>query len=217
MRVFSNLAISLDGRIADVFHASKPLGTPHDRQVMQVIRKMSDVILVGSSTIKAHPHCMKIKGALPKSRKQPANAIISARVDFDPNWNFWKDADVIRLVFTTKESLPKAVELCADRALVFEAGERGKVDITRVLSRLNEMNYKNVLVEGGGSLMASVMQEKCLQELYVTLTPWILGGQGNPSLVMGDQTLWQKLSLIKSKKLRDELYLHYKVKGARRI
>jgi 5-amino-6-(5-phosphoribosylamino)uracil reductase len=218
MRTFSNLAVSVDGRIADHIQASKPLGTPLDRQTMQIIRSMADVILVGSNTLKAHPVAMKIKGKkIPVRSKQPANAIVSARADFDPKWEFWKDPEVLRLVFTTQESLAKAVELCNDRALVFAVGSNGKVDMKRVFEKLKSLHFKNVLVEGGGSLMASVLKEKLLQELYVTLTPWILGGISNPSLVMGDQTLWQKLELLKSKKVKNEIYLHYRVKGAQRV
>jgi riboflavin-specific deaminase-like protein len=217
MKVFSNLAVSLDGRIADRENPSTPLGTPLDRQTMQVIRKKCDVILVGSGTLKAHPKTMKIKGRLPATKKQPANAIISASAEFDPSWEFWQDPQVVRLVFTTQESLSKAVKNCGDRALVFAAGQNGRVDLNLVFRKLKELNFKNVLVEGGGETMAEVMSVGLLQELYVTLTPWVLGGRGNPSLLMGDQALWQKLVLLKSKKIKNELYLHYKVKGARRV
>jgi 5-amino-6-(5-phosphoribosylamino)uracil reductase len=218
MRTFSNLAISLDGRIADHSQPAKALGTPLDRQTMQVIRKMADVILVGSNTLKAHPVTMKVRGKkLSASSKQPANAIVSARADFDPKWDFWKDPEVVRLVFTTQESLPKAVELCADRALVFAVGHSGHIDVKKIFEKLKALHFKNVLVEGGGAFMASVMAEKLLQELYVTLTPWVLGGSPNPSLVMGEEALWQKLDLLKSKKIKNEVYLHYRVKGALRV
>lgn len=217
MRVFSNLAISLDGRIADFSAPSKPLGTPLDRKTMQVIRKMCDVVLVGSSTLRAHPRTMKIAGRLPKTRKQPANVVISARADFDMNWPYWKDNDVVRIIFTTEESLAKAVERCSDRALVFAAGQGGKVELSQVFKKLKALAFKNVLVEGGGEMMAEVLAAGLLQELYVTLTPWVLGGRGNPSLVMGDKTLWSQLQLLKHKKVDSEIYLHYKVKGARRV
>jgi len=217
VRVFSNLAISLDGRIADASSPAKPLGTPFDRKTMQVIRKMCDVVLVGTGTLRAHPRAMKIAGRLPKTRKQPANVIISASADFDVNWPFWKDNEVVRIVFTTERSLAKAVERCADRALVFAAGQGEKVEFPKVFEKLKALAFKNVLVEGGGEVMAEVLGAGLLQELYVTLTPWILGGRGNPSIVMGDKTLWSRLQLLKQKKIGSEVYLHYRVKGARRV
>lgn len=217
MRVFSNLAISLDGRIADRTSPAKPLGTPLDRKTMQTLRRDCDVLLVGAGTLRAHPHTMKIKGRLPHSRKQPANVIVSAAADFDSSWPFWQDDEVVRIVFTTERSLARAVERCADRALVFAAGQGEKVEMQKVFDKLKSLNFKNVLVEGGGEIMAEVLSKGLLHELFVTLTPWILGGRSNPSLVMGDETLWSRLTLKKQRKVGDEIYLHYTVKGARRV
>ncbi|MEO5666438.1 MAG: dihydrofolate reductase family protein [Bdellovibrionota bacterium] len=217
MRVFSNFAVSLDGRIADRGAPSKPLGTPLDRKTMQTIRKMCDVVVVGAGTLRAHPHSMKLTGRLPSHRKQPANVIVSGNADFDPTWDFWKDDSVVRIVFTTQHSLAKAVEASRDRALVFAAGQGKKVEMPKVFEKLKALGFKNVLVEGGGELMSDVMAAGLLQELYVTLTPWILGGRHNPSMVMGDETLWTRLELKKQRKLGQEIYLHYRVKGARRV
>jgi 5-amino-6-(5-phosphoribosylamino)uracil reductase len=158
---------------------------------------------------------MKIRSKLSPTCKQPANVIVSARVDFDPGWPFWKDKDVVRIVFTTEESLPQAVERCGDRALVFAAGSGDRVEMSLVFEKLKALKFGDVLVEGGGELMAAVLRANLLQELYVTLTPWILGGRDNPSLVMGDDALWTRLELKKSRKVASEIYLHYRVKGAR--
>jgi riboflavin biosynthesis pyrimidine reductase len=109
------------------------------------------------------------------------------------------------------------VERSADRALVFAAGQGDKVEMKLVFEKLKALAFKNVLVEGGGEIMAEVLAAGFLQELYVTLTPWILGGRGNPSLVMGDSALWSRLELKKQRKIGQEIYLHYRVKGARRV
>lgn len=215
MKTFSNLAISLDGRIADARVPDKALGTPLDRRTMQVIRKKADVIVVGAGTLRAHPHCARVKGA-PKSYKQPVNAIVTASGKLDPTWPFWEDDSVIRIVFTTSKGVSAALKACRDRALVIECG-KSEVDVKAVFQKLKEMNFKNVLVEGGGVFVASVMKKKLLQEMYVTLTPWVLGGSGNPSIVEGDEALWSKLELVKQRRVANEIYLHYRVKGARRV
>lgn len=215
MNTFSNLAISLDGRIADADVPDKALGTPLDRRTMQVIRRKADVILFGAGTLRAHPQCARVKG-VGKSYKQPVNAVVTASGKLDPAWPFWKDDSVIRIVFTTEKGLSSALKSCRDRALVVECGKT-EVDVNIIFKKLDEMNFKNVLVEGGGVLMASVLEAKLLQSMYVTLTPWILGGAENPSLVAGDKALWSKLELIKQKRVKNEVYLQYRVKGARRV
>ncbi len=216
MRVFSNLAISLDGKIADANLPSKALGTPFDRQMMQKIRQDADLILVGAGTLRAHPRAMKIKKKLSSKKAQPTNAVVTASGILDSRWPFWSDDSVIRIIFTTSEGMSRALESCQDRALVFDVGEE-KINFKKVFQKLKELNYKSVLVEGGGELMAGIIAEDLLHELYVTLTPRIVGGRSNPSLVGGAAALWKNLELLKLKRVKDEMYFHYKMKGSKRV
>ena len=216
MKVFSNLAISLDGKIADARQPAKALGTPLDRKTMQVIRQKADIILFGAGTLRAHPVVANVKAKLSKKQSQPVNAVVTASGNLDPKWTFWGDDKVVRLVFTTDKGLSRALKGCGDRALVFSMGKE-KVSFPKVFAKLKEMKFENVLVEGGGQIMSEVLGANLLQELYVTLTPWILGNESNPSLVAGEATLWKKLELLKQKRVKDEVYFHYRVKGAKRV
>jgi len=224
LKVFSNLALSVDGRIADNAAPAKMLGTPADRKMMSFLRSKADVILTGSSTLKAFPHCYKAKRKdLPardrKNLKYAANAIISASGELDSSMAFWNDPDVIRFIFTTKKGFKKAMAAAKERAFVVECGEGPQVDLSLVLARLKKSGLQNVLVEGGGQTIAHFLRQNFLQEMHLTLTPWMIGGLGNPLLVPGLETFvpWKSLKLLSSKKIRDELFLHYQVKGAKRV
>lgn len=210
-RVFSNLAISLDGKIADRRVESKALGTPYDRKLMMKLRREADVILVGAKTLMAHSKPMRAPGA----KKQPVNAVVTASGRLDPEMPFWDSADTIRFVFTTTQGLGEAQRAARDRAFVIAAGD-DRVDLSQVFARFKESRLANVLVEGGGELMADCLEGGFLDELYVTLTPWLLGGRENPTLVGGSGlTKWKALRLKSSKKVGDEIYLKYQVKKGR--
>ena len=211
MRVFSNLAISLDGRIADVAEPTRPFGTPYDRQMMQVIRQQADVVLVGANTLRVHPQCYKIK-KLKKNQRQLANGVITASGDIDPSLEFFNDPTVVRFVFTSEQGLKKAEAAANERAFVVACGQKS-VDPHLVLKRLKESGLTQVLVEGGGELMASFLKAQALSELYVTHTPFVLGGRSSPSLVGGEAALspWTKLKILKLRRVKNELYAHYKV------
>jgi len=217
MRVFSNLAISLDGKIADARRPQGALGTPRDRRTMDVIRKQADVIVVGAHTVRAYPKVYFARTGVSKKYRKPANAVITASGDLDPSWPFWDASDVVRFVFTTEKGYAKALAATRDRAFVVKAGQ-DKVELRQVLTRLKASSLSNVLVEGGGELMAEFCRERLLQELFVTLTPWVLGGRQNPTLVGGEGLeKWMPLKLLASRKVKDEIYLHYRVKGAKRV
>ena len=73
MFVRSNLAISLDGKIATASREMISLGTPYDRRLMQVFRKKSDVVLMGASTLGL------IEVTATCARKRTAGAIDAGR------------------------------------------------------------------------------------------------------------------------------------------
>jgi riboflavin-specific deaminase-like protein len=213
MKVFSNLAISVDGKIADARTPHKALGTPLDRATMQVVRKKCDVIVCGASTLRASGRAWTVKGA----KRQPANAVITASGQLDPTLPFWNDPQVIRWIFTTRKGFDRALDSARDRAFVVVAGEE-RVEAGQVLRRLKQSDYENVLVEGGGEVMATFLSENYLQELYVTMTPWLLGGRANPSLVGGEGLPdWRALKILSSKKVKNEIYLRLQVKGAQHV
>ena len=217
MRIFSNLAISLDGKIADRCHPSQSLGSKEDKRRMNLIRDMADVVVFGASTLRSHPITVRYK-TRKKNLRPLVNAVISASGNLDSKWKFWDDNEVLRFVFTTEESEQRALENARDRAFVVTAGKT-KLNPHLILERLKESALENVLVEGGGETMSLFLKDKLLQELFVTLTPWILGGRENPTLVDGSESLmpWQKLKKLRAEWKKDELFLHYKVTGARRV
>ena len=82
-----------------------------------------------------------------------------------------------------------------------------------MIERLARSGIKNLLVEGGGKTLGAFIEANLLDEIYCTLCPWILGGGKNPSFVNISEIIpWKKLEIIDSKRVKNEIYLHYKVK-----
>lgn len=215
LRVFANLAISLDGKIADLKSPHKTLGTTFDKKMMERIRHQAEVVVVGAQTIRVFAKPIKAKN---KSGRFLVNAVVSQSGDVDANLPFWKDPQVIRFLFTCEKSYAKALESSQDRAFVIVAG-KDTVEPRKVLEAFVKAGFQNILVEGGGELMHSFIKARLLQELYLTLTPKVLGGRKNPSLVSGDDTLspWPQMKLLDLKKVKDELYLHYRFLNAQKL
>lgn len=213
LKISSNLAISLDGKIADLSCPSQSLGTPLDRKTMDKIRRDHQVILLGANTLRVFSNPMCIKGL---KKNHPANAIVTRTGDLPKDSEFWKQDHILRFVFTTKDGQKKALQAAQDRAFVVVCGEN-EVSPSEVVRHLARLGYQKILVEGGGELMASFLKAQWVQTLHVTLTPKILGGKSNPTLVGGLHSLtpWAKLKLLQNKKVKDEIYLKYKVLGAK--
>jgi riboflavin-specific deaminase-like protein len=216
MFVFSNLATSLDGKIATASREPFYLGTPADRKQMQVLRKKCDVLLMGAGTLRAYQKFCGVRGA--PSNRQPANAIVSGALDgVSPRWSFFQDPELKRLLFVTS---PK--DLSATRRKEFEktseiielapATARRPTSF-QIVQALEKRGYKRLLVEGGGEMMWHFASQNLIDEYNVTLTPKIVGGTESPTLVEGrgfsPEDILQ-LKLKQCKRLGDELYLVYR-------
>jgi riboflavin-specific deaminase-like protein len=215
IRVFANLAISLDGKIADLKSPHKTLGTSFDKKMMERIRHQAEVVVVGAQTLRIFQKPIKAKN---KSGRPLVNAVVSQSGIIDPSLPFWKDPSVIRFLFTCENSYLKALESSQDRAFVIVAGKEA-VEPEKILQAFVKAGFENILVEGGGELMHSFIKAGLLQELYLTLTPKVLGGRKNPTLVGGDDTLspWPHVKLLDFKKVKDEIYLHYRFLKTRKL
>jgi riboflavin-specific deaminase-like protein len=216
MFVFSNLATSVDGKIATASREPFWLGTPADRRQMQVLRKKCDVLLMGAGTLRAYHKFCGVRGA--SARRQPANAIVSGSLEgISPNWEFFSDPELRRLLFVTA---PKA--LSPARRRVFEKTSEiielapatsRRPAAQQIIRALEERGYKRLLVEGGGEMMWNFASQNLIDEYNVTLTPKIVGGAQSPTLVEGagfSPAEILQLKLHRCRRLGDELYLVYR-------
>ncbi len=65
------------------------------------------------------------------------------------------------------------------------SGEGGRVDLTALLARLGERGIASLLVEGGGVLLASLLEAGLVDKLYAIISPIIIGGSAAPTPVAG--------------------------------
>lgn len=213
MFVFSNLATSLDGKIAAKGREHFPLGTPYDRQIMQKLRAKADVVLFGASTLRTFQKpCILTKP--PKKGGQPANAIVSSRLEgLDPAWPFFTRTGFRRILFCSESASPERRAAFAPSCEVIALKNPGSA--REILAALQARGLKRVLVEGGGGLMWVFVRENLIDEYHVTLTPKVVGGVDAPTLVDGEgfapaQILTLKLAGCRRK--GQELYLTYRAR-----
>ena len=82
--------------------------------------------------------------------------------------------------------------------------------------KLHKKGYKNVLVEGGPTLLGSFLKAGFLDEIFLTIAPKIFGTEKDATLTLVENYLFpkkaiKKLKLKSVKQIENELYLRYEV------
>ncbi len=211
MFIFSNLAISLDGKIATANRIHFPLGTDYDRKQMQVLRRKCDAVLMGASTLRAFKRPCLVKN----TKKQPVNVILSSKLKgISPDWPFFKDTHLKRILFVdSRISSKKLRDFKENSKIIRLKPETPKNTTARQIIRvLEQFKIRCLLIEGGGGVMWDFVSQNLIDEYHVTLTPWLIGGGKSPTLVDGlgffpDEVIGLKLK--KCRRIGDELYLTY--------
>jgi 2,5-diamino-6-(ribosylamino)-4(3H)-pyrimidinone 5'-phosphate reductase len=214
MFIFSNLATSLDGKIATENRGVLPLGTPEDFKRVLLLRKKADAILTGASTLRTYRKPNLVSG------RTPWNVILSSTLEgISPRWPFFTHEGTRRILFVDPKTPTKTLRAFESRSEIICISPR-KPPGTQIVSHLEKKGVKSLLVEGGGGTMWEFASHNLIDEYHVTLTPRILGGRDAPTLVDGKGFAPKEilnLSLQRCKVVGDEIFLTYVKKRKRGI
>lgn len=217
MFVYTNSAVTLDGRIASAGYVQPGFSSKSDLRYLSVLRARADAVLVGGRTFRNWPHA-----SVPRPESIAAlqrDGFPDAEVPSLEGRRWWN------VILTRSLDLPRDCEVWGDprvRPLIFseQGGEfpaevvAGPVTVPRVLAELERRGVRRLLVEAGGELIFRFLEADAVDELYVTVCPALLGGERAPTLVDGPgftpETM-RRLRLEHVNRVGDELYCRYSV------
>ena len=212
MKVVSNTAISLDGRINTRERRFAFFGSERDHARMSRLRAEADAVLVGGATFRNWPH-----PALPdaadraKLRGRPWNVVVSRSLALPLGADFFTEPATRPLLLTRASSLAGPA---------FGLGRGGELPVAWILEQLAGRGVERLLVEAGGDLLFQFLAADAIDEMYLTLCPLVVGGDA-PSLADGpgfDLADLRRFRLVATEPIGDEVFLHYEAirKGASR-
>jgi 5-amino-6-(5-phosphoribosylamino)uracil reductase len=214
--VFSNTAISLDGRIATGARDRHAFGSAADKRRMSQLRSTADAVLVGGDTFRRWglplvEHSAERVGLA--SRPRPIiNAVLTRRGVADAPGLRFPDPRVDLVVFGGPDV---DAESHRDR-LQATVVQHPTPTVSWALDQLAAQGCRRVLVEGGGDLLAQLLRAERLHEMFVTLCPLVVGGSQAPSLVDGPGFVLgalPRLRLVDCVADGDEVFLRYDTTG----
>ena len=158
------MAESLDGKIATKTGDSKWITGEDSRDYVHKLRAKVDAVMVGTNTaIKDDPTLLSRNS----KGRQPIRVIVDSARKVPFKAKIFSSADASPVcIATTKHG--------------------GRVDLKDLLKRLGEMGIIHVLVEGGGELVAGLVEKRLVDEFLFFIAPKIIGGRNAVTSVEGE-------------------------------
>ena len=208
--VIFSAAITLDGKLATRTRDSK-LSSKADKNRVHKLRGRVDAILIGKNTAKLDDPILSVHNA---KKKNPIRIILDSNATIKNNSRILRTSSKIPTIITVAESaykknlqrlekLPVQIIVCGKR----------RINIKKLLIALRKQGIKKILIEGGGETNWSFVKENLVDEVIITVTPYLVGGISATTLVDGDgfSTVAKstKLKLKSVRRMNNEIILHY--------
>lgn len=206
--VRANFVASADGSVS-LQGKSGTLGNAADRELFQLLRAMSDVVLVGAGTARVENY----GGAREVDGKTPPIAVVSRSLDFDPGARLFTDTRVPPIILTCKSAPAERRRALDGLADVVVAGA-DDVDMRVALDTLADRGLRHVECEGGPHLLGWLLAADLLDELCLTLAPVIAGGTAGRIVAGLDTQLADRLRLLHVLEDDGYLFLRYSTAAA---
>lgn len=205
--VILSAAISIDGKIATRTGRSN-LSSKKDLVRVHNLRKSVDAILVGKNTVNLDNPSLTVRYV---KGKNPIRVILDPTGSLSPKSKVIRTAKKTPTILVVSENASRNVEKLVTKGVqVIRCGKK-KINIKKLLQILGKRGIKRILVEGGGTTNWYFFKEKLVDEIVITITPYVLGGSTAISLVegIGFGNISNPFKLKKIKKIQNELVLHY--------
>ncbi|WP_214415445.1 pyrimidine reductase family protein [Sphaerisporangium fuscum] len=176
-----NMVASVDGG-AWLKGLSEGLSGKADRRVFGVLRGLADVVLVGAATVRTEgygPVRPRASWAEPRQGRPPVPpvAVVTRRLDLDLASPLFTEAEpgARTIVITTGSAPGDRRDEVAKHADVIVAGD-DRVDLATAVRVLRERGLGRILCEGGPRVNAQLAAAGLIDELCLTVSPLLIGG-----------------------------------------
>lgn len=182
--IILSAAMSIDGKIASKSGDSE-LSDEEDWREVHKLRAQVDAIMVGKGTIlkdnpklhiKFHEHSGYYRIVVDSNLTIP----------FDSNVISFQPETYPTIICVTENVTSAQIKKYEENEIkIITAGNSEKVDLKKLMPLLSNIKINTILLEGGGKLNWSFIEQDLVDEIRIAIAPWIVGGKKATSLVEG--------------------------------
>ncbi|MFN2540733.1 MAG: RibD family protein [Chthoniobacterales bacterium] len=219
--VFATFAMTVDGKITTRKFAPVDFTSREDKAHLFRQRAQADAVLIGHSTVKRDNVRLGLPAQLREERvarrqtSSPIRVIVSKEGKIDNRLKIFQSTVSPILIFSTKRMPRKFQNALRDKAIL-HLSDSDDVDLAGMLRTLRrKYKVRRVACEGGPTLFRALLERGLVDELNLTIAPYLFGGADAPTLTgLSKEFLPASLhcSLVDMRVIGEECFLKYRIK-----
>ena len=223
--VVATFAMTADGKVTTRTLAPVDFTSREDKLHLFRQRALADAVLIGHTSLKRDNVRLGLPAELQEARikrgksRCPLRVIISNKGRIDHRLKIFQSAISPIIIFSTKRMPPKLRKTLQSKATL-HLSDAERVDLPIMLATLrNKYNVRRLECEGGPTLFRALLKRNFIDQLNLTLAPYMFGGAKAPTLTgLSKEFLPQsaRCVLIDMRKIGDECFLTYRIKHQRK-
>jgi riboflavin biosynthesis pyrimidine reductase len=210
----ANMVATADGR-ATLGGRTEGISSGNDRDLFHTLRTQVDAVMVGIATIALERYGPLARRPEVRRRRvelglaEVTLAVTASRsLELPVDAPLFQDPESQIVVLTNSDREPPPCEA----QLIVERIPGDELDLAAGMERLRSAHgVRAMLHEGGPTMLAAMLARGLVDELFLTVSPMLVGG-GEPSVVEGTAfELPRRLDLLSVLEHESFLYLRYRI------
>ncbi len=226
------MAMTADGKIDTVARAGARISGAADSTRVDHLRAASDAVMVGGRTLLNEDPRLSVRDSALRAQRQregrsaqPTKVAVVSHLGgpgddaaLRPGQRFLHDGGGRVVVCTSTRTGSEATTWLEQQGAVVLVRGQERVDLPSTLSALADLGIEQLMVEGGSTLLAALLEAGLVDELRLAVAPLLFGGETAPTPVGGRG--WSReeaiaLELLGTSSSPDgDVILHYRVHPA---
>jgi riboflavin-specific deaminase-like protein len=223
--VIATFAMTVDGKVTTKNFAPVDFTSRNDKLHLFRQRALADAVLIGHTSLKRD----NVRLGIPEDFRQvrikrrqspaPLRVIVSNKGRIDSRLKIFQSTISPILIFSTTR-MPKKTRAALKRKATLHLTESDELDLAAMLETLrSKYNVRRLACEGGPTLFRALLERGLIDQLNLTIAPYMFGGAKAPTLTgLSREFLPASVhcSLIHTRTIGDECFLTYRIKHQRR-
>jgi len=217
--------MTVDGKITTREYTPVDFTSREDKMHLLRQRSLADAVLIGHSTLKHDNVRLGLpRGELREARiargqtPSPLRVIVSNEGRIDASLKIFQSEISPILIFSTTR-MPRSFQKTLREKANLHLSETDRVDLSWMLHQLGtEYKVRSVACEGGAELFRSMLELGLIDQLNLTITPFLFGGRDAPTLTgrsLGFLPASVPCRLTEMRSVGEECFLTYRLGSSR--